>query len=159
MEAHVSTKENPADHGTRGLNPEEIPAKRLTAQTFLYTKQLSVPDNSSKHVLATHETSRSLSEQIIDSTRFSNGNKLLLTLATVFNLVFRIKKQRSKDQQYITEDVILARNRLIKMLQPNNPNTETWFQDRFKVHNPFAHPNVGQQLNPSVMRKIEICAR
>ena len=67
-------------------------------------------------MLATHEISRNLSEQIIDPTRFSTWNKLLLTLATVFNLVFRIRKQ---DQQYITEDVILARNRLIKMSQQN----------------------------------------
>ena len=34
---HVTTKENPADHGTRGLNPDEIPAKWLTAPAFLST--------------------------------------------------------------------------------------------------------------------------
>ena len=60
-----------------------------------------------------------MSEQIIDPTRFSTWNKLLLTLATVLNLVFRIKKQRPKDQQYITEDVILAKNQLIKISQQN----------------------------------------
>ena len=116
---HVTTKENSADHRTRGLNPDEIPAKWLTAPAFLSTRQLSVPENSPKHVLATHEISRNLSEQIIDPTRFSIWNKLLLTLATVFNLVFRIRNQWPKDQQYITEDVILARNRLIKMSQQN----------------------------------------
>ena len=116
---HVTTKENPADHGTRGLNPDEIPAKWLTAPAFLSTRQLTTPEKSSKHVLATHELSRNLSEQVIDPTRFSTWNKMLLTLATVFNLVFRIKKQRPKDQQYIREDVILARNRLIKMSQQN----------------------------------------
>ena len=94
---HVTTKENPADHGTRGLNPNEIPAKWLTAPAFLSTRQLSAPENSPKHVLATHEISRNLSEQIIDPTRFSKWNKLLLTLATAFNLVFRIRKQRPKD--------------------------------------------------------------
>ena len=116
---HVTTKEHPADYGTRGLNQDEIPAKWLKVRAFVSTRQLSVPEISSKHVLATHEISRSLSEQIIESTRFSNWNKLLLILATVFNLVFRIKKQRPKDQQYTTEDVILARNRLIKMSQLN----------------------------------------
>ena len=70
-------------------------------------------------MLATHEFSRNLSEQIIEPTLFSTWNKLLLTLATVFNLVFRIKKQKPKDQQFITEDVIFARNRLIKMSQQN----------------------------------------
>ena len=70
-------------------------------------------------MLATHEISHNLLEQIIDPTRFSSWNKLLLTLATVFNLVFWIKKQRTKDQLYITEDVILARNWLIKMSQQN----------------------------------------
>ena len=116
---HVITKENPADLGTCDLNPEEIPAKWLTAPAVLSTRQLSAPENSSQHVLATHEISRNLSEQIIDPTRFSIWNKLLLTLATVFNLVFGIKKQRPKDQQYITEDVFLARNRLIKVSQQN----------------------------------------
>ena len=116
---HITTKENPADHGTRGLNPDEIPAKWLSAPAFLSTRQLSAPENSPKHVLATHEISRNLSEQKIDPTRFSTWNKLLLTLATVFNLVFRIRKQRPKDQQYKTEEVILARNRLIKMSQQN----------------------------------------
>ena len=116
---HVTTKENPADHGTRGLNPGEIPVKCLTAPAFLSTRQLSAPENPSKHVLATHEISRNLAEQIIDPTRFSTWNKLLLTLATAFNLIFRIKKQRPKDQQYITENVILARNWLIKMSQQN----------------------------------------
>ena len=116
---HVTTKENQADHGTRGLNPDKNPAKWLTAPAFLSTRQLSAPEISSKHVLATHEISRNFSEQIIDPTRFSTWNKLLLTLAIVFNLVFLIKKQRPKDQQYITEDVILARNRLIKVAQQN----------------------------------------
>ena len=69
--------------------------------------------------LAAHEISRNLSEQIIDPTWFWTWKKLLLTLATVFNSVFRIKNQRPKDQQYITEDVILARNWLIKMSQQN----------------------------------------
>ena len=116
---HVTTKENPADHGTRGLNPDEIPANWLTAPALLSTRHLSAPENSRKHVLATQEISRKLSQQIIDPTRVSTGNKLLLTLANVFNLVFRIRNQRPKDQQYITEDVILARNRLIKMSQQN----------------------------------------
>ena len=88
-----------------------------TVPAFFSKRQLSVPENSSKHVLATHEISRSLSEQIIDSTRFSTWNKLLLTLATVFNLVFQIKKQRYKDQQHITEDVNLARNWLMEISQ------------------------------------------
>ena len=52
---HVTTNENPADHGTRGVNPDEIPAKWLTAPAFLTTRQLSAPENSPKYVLATHE--------------------------------------------------------------------------------------------------------
>ena len=96
-----------------------MPAKWLTAPAFFSTRQLTAPENSSKHVLATHELSRNLSEQIIDPTRFSTWSKLLLTLAAVFELVFRIKKQRPKDQQYITEDVVFARNRLIQMSQQN----------------------------------------
>ena len=110
-------KKNPANHGTRGLNLDKIPAKWLTSPAIFSTRHLSAPENSPQHVLATHEISRNLSEQIIDPTRFSTWNKLLLTSATVFKLFFRIRKQRPKYQQYITEDVILARNRLIKMSQ------------------------------------------
>ena len=68
---HVTTKKIPADHGTRDLNPDEIPAKWLTAPAFLSIRQLSAPENSPKHVLATHEISRNLSVQIIDPTQFS----------------------------------------------------------------------------------------
>ena len=162
---HVTTKENPADHGTLGLNPDKIPAKWLTATAFLSIRQLSAPENSSKHVLAAHEISRNLSEQIFDPTWFWTWKNLLLTLATVFNSIFRIKNQRPKYQQYITEDVILARNLLIKMSQQN-----FFFStiqalkrgsriDSKQAQNPFAQPNVGQQWNPSVMWKIAICTR
>ena len=44
---HVTTKENPPEHGTRGLNPDEILANWLTAPAFLSTRQLSAPENSS----------------------------------------------------------------------------------------------------------------
>ena len=64
---HVITLENAADHGTHGLNPSEPPAKRLTTPAFLSTRQSSLPENPSKHVLATHEISSNFSEQIIDS--------------------------------------------------------------------------------------------
>ena len=158
---HVTTKENPADHGTRGLNPDEIPAKWLTAPAFLSTRQLSAPENSPKPVLATHEISRNLSEQIIDPTRFSTWNKLLLTSATVFNLVFRIRKQRSAVYYRRRHSCKKSadQNVAAKFLLLNNPSPETWFHDRFKEQNPFAQPNVGQQWNASVMRKIAICAR
>ena len=78
---HVTTKENPANQGTRGLNPDEIPAKWLKAPAFLSTRQLSASENSSKHVLAMHEVSRNLWEQIINPTRFLTWNKLLLNFA------------------------------------------------------------------------------
>ena len=41
---HVTTKENPADYGTPGLNLDEIPAKWLTAPVFLSTRRLSAPE-------------------------------------------------------------------------------------------------------------------
>ena len=56
---------------------------------------------------------------VLDPNRFSTWNKLLLTLATVFNLIYRAKKNRSDKSQYTKDDVCLSQNFLLKLSQNN----------------------------------------
>ena len=46
-----------------------------------------------------------------------------LTLATVFNLLFRAKKLRDSKQQYTTDDIDLSRKHLIRSSQENSFHT------------------------------------
>ncbi|XP_075262504.1 uncharacterized protein LOC142354120 [Convolutriloba macropyga] len=48
---------------------------------------------------------------------------MLLTLATVFNLLFRAKKLRDSKQQYTTDDIDLSRKHLIRNSQENSFHT------------------------------------
>ena len=48
---------------------------------------------------------------------------MLLTLATVFNLLFRAKKLRDSKQQYTTDDIDLYRKHVIKSYQENSFHT------------------------------------
>ena len=60
---------------------------------------------------------------VLDPNRFSTWNKLLLTLATVFNLICRIKKNCSNKSQYTKENFLLElaqNNQRIK----KNPNLD-----------------------------------
>ena len=54
---------------------------------------------------------------VLDPNRFSTWNKLLLTLATVFNLIYRAKKYRSNKSQYTKEDVCLSQNFMLNLAQ------------------------------------------
>ena len=56
---------------------------------------------------------------VLDPNRFSTWNKLHLTLATVFNLIYRAKKNRSDKSQYTKDDVCLSQNFLLKLSQNN----------------------------------------
>ena len=56
---------------------------------------------------------------VIDPTSFSTCNKLLLTLATVFNLIYRDKKNRSNECQYTKDNACLSQNLLLKLSQNN----------------------------------------
>ena len=93
---HVPTNFNPADHGTRGLEPSEIPPKWLTAPQFLQNTESSWKDMKKiSTVGAVTRNTKTPIKPVLDPNRLSTWNKLLLTLATVFNLIYRAKKNRS----------------------------------------------------------------
>ena len=54
---------------------------------------------------------------VLDPNRFSTWNKLLLTLATVFSLIYRAKTNPSKKSQYTKEVVCLSQNFLLNWLK------------------------------------------
>ena len=56
---------------------------------------------------------------VLYPNRFSTWNKLFLNLATVFNLLYRAKKNRTSKCQYTKEDVCLSQNFLLKLAQNN----------------------------------------
>ena len=117
---HVPTNFDPADHGTRGLEPSEIPPKWLTAPQFLQNIESSWKDMKKiSTVGAVARNKKSAITPVIDPNRFSTWNKLLLTLATVFNLIYRAKKNRSNECQYTKDDVCLSQNFLLKLSQNN----------------------------------------
>ena len=88
---YIPTNQNPADYGTCGLEPEELCSKWLRAPDFL--KKHYSDWNSAHKIVSVHTTSTSKpNEPVIDPTRFRSWTKLLLTLATIYNLLFRIKK-------------------------------------------------------------------
>ena len=117
---HVPTKFNPADHGTRGLEPSEIPPKWLTAPQFLQNNESSWKDlKKISTVGAVTRNTKTPIKPVLDPNRFSTWNKLLLTLATVFNLIYRAKKNRSDKSQYTKDDVCLSQSFLLKLSQNN----------------------------------------
>ena len=117
---------NPADHGTCGIDPREISLKWLQRPEFLSSsEQISnQPVPSEPAVVATTaHTASNVPEPIIDPARFLSWTKMLLTLATVFNLLFRSKKLRDNKQQYTTDDIGLSRKHLIRSSQENSFHT------------------------------------
>ena len=117
---HVPTNSNPADHGTRGFEPSEIPPRWLTAPQLLQDTESSWKDMKKISTVGTvtRNTKTSI-KTVLDPNRFSTWNKLFLTLATVFNLKYRAKRNRSNKSQNAKEDVCLSQNFLLKLAQNN----------------------------------------
>ena len=123
---HISKLNNPADQGTCGLDPREISLKWLQPPEFLSSaEQISNQPVPSKPavVATTAHTASNVPEPIIDTARFSSWTKMLLTLATVYNLMFTAKKFRYSKQQYTTDDIDLSRKHLIRSSQENSFHT------------------------------------
>ena len=104
----------------RGLEPSEIPPRWLTAPQFLQDTERSWKDMKKiSTVGAITRNTKTPIKSVLDPNRFSTWNKLLLTLATVFNLIYRAKQNRSQRSQYTKEDVCLSQNFLLKLAQNN----------------------------------------
>ena len=115
---YIPTNQNPADHGTRGLEPEKLCSEWLQALDFLKKHYSDL--NSAHKTVSVHTTSTSkTNEPVIDPTRFRSCTKLLLTLATIYNLLFRTKKERNNKEQYTADDIIQAHSHLIRISQEN----------------------------------------
>ena len=115
---HISTYLNPADHGTRGLETNEIQQKWLDPPHFLCQSESTWNEiNKPRATCAAVTRSPKTIKQIVDPSKFTTWNKLLLTVATVFNLINRAKKMRTNNHQYTTEDIQLSRNYLLKLSQ------------------------------------------
>ena len=96
-----------------------------TNKSKLCSKNLQAPDFLKKHYsdwnsankISVHTTSTSKREEpVIDPTRFRSWTKLLLTLATIYNLLLRIKKERNQKEQY-TADINQAHRQLFRISQ------------------------------------------
>ena len=109
----ISTYLNPADHGTRGLETNEIQQKWLNPPQFLCENESAWNEiNKPRATCAAVTRSPKTIKPIVDPSKFSIWNKLLLTVASVFNLNNRAKTMRTNNHQYTTEDIQLSRNYL-----------------------------------------------
>ncbi|XP_075264070.1 uncharacterized protein LOC142355956 [Convolutriloba macropyga] len=124
---HIPGKMNPADHGTRGLNPSDIPKLWLQPPDFLSTPQDSwiFAEDSDPHICATQATE--LQTPVIEVEIFSTWSRLLNSTRMVFQAIRGFKaKVRSRRQNELPEtlnndifasDEKKAKNYLIKMSQ------------------------------------------
>ena len=96
---HIPGKMNPADHGTRGLTPSDIPNLWLQPPDFLNTPQDSwnFAEDSDPHICATQATH--LQPPVIEVEKFSTWSRLLNSTRLVFQAIRRFKaKLRTRRQ-------------------------------------------------------------
>ena len=96
---HIPGKMNPADHGTRGLNPSDIPKLWLQPPDFLSTPQNSwiFAEDSDPHICATQATQ--LQTPVVEVEKFSTWCQKLDSTRIVFQAIRRfMAKFRNKRQ-------------------------------------------------------------
>ena len=110
---YVPTKQNPADHGTRGLRPDEIPAKWIEGPSFLNESAENWPKRPQTTCTAIVIDQKSV---LFDTERFSTWSNLLKVVANVFRFVRRLRSPTSPST-LISEDFRKANHALIKQSQ------------------------------------------
>ncbi|XP_075259919.1 uncharacterized protein LOC142351662 [Convolutriloba macropyga] len=88
---HIPGKMNPADHGTRGLTPSDIPKLWLQPPEFLSKPQDSwnFAEDSDPHICATQATQ--LQTPVIEVDKFSTWSRLLNSTRMVFQAIRRFR--------------------------------------------------------------------
>ena len=95
------------------------PPRWLKAHWFLQDTESSWKDMKKiSTVVAVTRNTKTPIKPVLDPNRFSTWNKLLLTLATGFNLIYSWEESFQKSQ-YTKEDVCLSQNFLLKLAQNN----------------------------------------
>ena len=124
---HFPGNMNHADHGTRGLNPSDIPKLWLQPLDFLSKPQDSwiFSEDRDPHICATQATQ--LQTPVVENEKFSTWSRLLNFTRMVFQAIRRFKaKVRTRRQKESLEtsntdifasDEKRARNYFIKMSQ------------------------------------------
>ena len=117
---HISGKHNPADHVSRGIDPDELPKLWLTPPSFLFE-----PKDSWNKILSAEKTNVTTIQQpvnaVIDIERFSKWTKLLKATAQVFRFL-DIIKTKQKTALNCT-DIEKSRSHLFKASQQNSFGT------------------------------------
>ena len=117
---HISGKNNPADHVSRGIDPEELRKLWLTPPSFLLEQK-----DSWNKILSAEKTNVTTIQQpvkaIIDVERFSKWIKLLKAIAQVFCFLDIIKTKQKRALN--CTDIEKSRNHLFKASQQNSFGT------------------------------------
>ena len=110
---YVPTKQNPSDHGTRGLRRVEIPAKWIEGPSFLNELAENWPKRPQTTCTAIVIDQKSV---LFDTERFSTWINLLKVVANVFRFVRRLRS-RTSPSTLISEDFRKTNRALIKQSQ------------------------------------------
>ena len=153
---HIATNLNPADNGTRGLEPKEIEAKWFKPPDFLSTNDVFCrPTKQMPICAATTRSALRTKTPVLDPKQFSTWTKILLTIATVFNLIYRAKKQRDNHHQYTVEDVELSKSYLIQMSQVNSfPTVIELLKGSRKLSPKLKHRSLNPMLDKNGILRV-----
>ena len=117
---HISGKNNPADHVSRGIDPDERPKLWLTPLSFLFE-----PKDSWNNILSEEKTNVTTIPQpvkaVIDVERFSKWTKLLKATAQVFRFLNILKTKKKRPLN--CTDIEKSRNHLLQASQQNSFGT------------------------------------
>ena len=117
---HIIGKNNPADHVSRGIDPDELPKLWLTPPSFLFE-----PKDSWNKILSAEKTNVTTIQQpvkaIIDVEIFSKWTKLLKATAQVFRFIDIIKTKQKRALN--CTDIEKSRNHLFKASQQTSFGT------------------------------------
>ena len=99
---HIATCLNRADHGTHGLETKDIQQKWLEPPQFLRENE-SLWNEMNKPRATCAAATKISKTPVVDSSKFSIWKKILLTVATVFNVSYRAKTMQCQRTIFSTQ--------------------------------------------------------